>query len=481
MIWKRLFFLLSAGILAFTLVTVTTSSSSPARATSGPVFTVMNTSESPPDGVYFRDLPDWNTSRTYGLGVFMNEQVQLQCSASGPAVGPYNDQLWYYVLNVSRPVNYDGQPNQGMVSAHYINDGQLANVVDAGVPACVNNQPPASTPSPVVSLAQGPAAPAGYRYAMTLSGFPANTGVSVTCYDSVSPGGFYTFSLGTDSSGHAFTQDYCYSGDGPDHWVLAGGVQSNHVAWGGTTGGPGPIPNPTPPPGGDPRPSGDITFPPLQPNASYVLPPKPRDTSLAHRALNQSILLQMQGVLASWAQLGYSHAWGNGKHYLDHSGTARWFSMSELDKQLPGFRGQYQYWLTQNLTIALPVLRSTPSTDGKIVSFDTAGTTQNWAGYNANNYQSDLHWALGHFFVRMRGRTWVGPVDGTGDRPVVIQYRSFMYDIYNFDKTSKFYEFETLAHAGWASEFLERGESPTITVTTTLRALNIGNVVVQFN
>lgn len=86
---------------------------------------------------------------------------------------------------------------------------------------------------PTVSLAQGPAAPQGYRYAVTLSGFSPNASVSVSCRDSVDPGGFYTFGLGTDGGGNASTAAYCYSGDGPDHWVVANGVESNHVAWGG--------------------------------------------------------------------------------------------------------------------------------------------------------------------------------------------------------------------------------------------------------
>jgi hypothetical protein len=94
-----------------------------------------------------------------------------------------------------------------------------------------------STPSnPKVILTQGPAVSSGvYRYAVTLSGFPANATVSVECYDSVSPSGFYHFSLATDASGNGFTQSQCYSGDGPDHWVVANGVTSNHVQWGGTT------------------------------------------------------------------------------------------------------------------------------------------------------------------------------------------------------------------------------------------------------
>jgi hypothetical protein len=101
---------------------------------------------------------------------------------------------------------------------------------------------PGAAPPPAVGLAQGPAAPQGYRYAITLSGFAANTSVSVSCRDSVDPGGFYTFGLGTDGGGNASTASYCYSGDGPDHWVVAGGVESNHVTWGGGT------PPPPPPP-----------------------------------------------------------------------------------------------------------------------------------------------------------------------------------------------------------------------------------------
>ncbi|HEX6687958.1 MAG TPA: hypothetical protein VF085_04750 [Solirubrobacterales bacterium] len=91
---------------------------------------------------------------------------------------------------------------------------------------------PGAPGSAQVSLAQGPAAPAGYRYAISLSGFAANTAIPITCYDSVDPGGFYNFSLTTDGTGRASTASYCYSGDGPDHWVVAGGVQSNHVSWG---------------------------------------------------------------------------------------------------------------------------------------------------------------------------------------------------------------------------------------------------------
>jgi hypothetical protein len=102
----------------------------------GPVFTVMNTSETPPDGVWFRNSPhEGDTSRITGLGVYMNERVELRCYAFGDAVGPYADRLWYYSVNVSRPTNA-GQPNRGYLNAHFINDGKVANEVDGGVPAC---------------------------------------------------------------------------------------------------------------------------------------------------------------------------------------------------------------------------------------------------------------------------------------------------------------------------------------------------------
>jgi hypothetical protein len=97
-----------------------------------------------------------------------------------------------------------------------------------------------------VSLGQGPVAPKGYRYAIRLSGFAAGTGVSVSCHDSVDPGGFFTFTLTTDGAGNASTESQCYSADGPDHWIVAGGVESNHVSW--TMGGAPPPPPPPPPP-----------------------------------------------------------------------------------------------------------------------------------------------------------------------------------------------------------------------------------------
>lgn len=98
----------------------------------------------------------------------------------------------------------------------------------------VPTSPVTPAPARAVKLARGPVAPAGYRYAISLIGFPSGSGVSVSCRDSVDPRGFFTFTMSTDASGAAFTQSQCYSGDGPDHWVVASGVESNHVSWGAT-------------------------------------------------------------------------------------------------------------------------------------------------------------------------------------------------------------------------------------------------------
>jgi hypothetical protein len=108
----------------------------PAPGGAHPVFTVMNTSETPPDGVWFRSSPHTgDTDRVTGHGVYMGEQVQLQCYGFGDAVGPYSDSLWYYVVDVSRPTNA-GVSNSGWLNAHYINDGLVANQIDSGVTPC---------------------------------------------------------------------------------------------------------------------------------------------------------------------------------------------------------------------------------------------------------------------------------------------------------------------------------------------------------
>jgi len=106
-------------------------------------------------------------------------------------------------------------------------------------------QPSGGQPAnPRIQLSQGGAAPQGYWYSVTLSGFTPGSRVTVACHDSVDRN-FHTqtFTIGAD--GRASDTTLCYSADGPDHWVTGGGVESNHVTWGG-----GAPPPPPPPAGG---------------------------------------------------------------------------------------------------------------------------------------------------------------------------------------------------------------------------------------
>lgn len=106
-------------------------------------------------------------------------------------------------------------------------------------------QPSAGQPAgPRIQLSRGGAAPQGYWYSVTLSGFAAGLRVTVACHDSVDRS-FHSQTLTIGADGRATDTTLCYSADGPDHWVTGGGVESNHVQWGG-----GAQP-PPPPPAGD--------------------------------------------------------------------------------------------------------------------------------------------------------------------------------------------------------------------------------------
>lgn len=157
----------------------------------GPIFTVMNTNETPPDGVYFRNSPHTSdTSKTPGIGVFAGEQVQLLCFGFGDAVGPYGDELWYDVRNTTRPTS-SGASNIGWLNAHYINDGTGANQIDAGVPVCAgySSTPPGSEPTPTP-----PSPPAPTTYAETTGG------VAHTWTDYSDAGGTQGPSIGSNAT-----------------------------------------------------------------------------------------------------------------------------------------------------------------------------------------------------------------------------------------------------------------------------------------
>jgi TIR domain len=110
---------------------------------SGTLYTVKNTSEELPDGVYFRqslqiDPGQPTPTPIYGFGVFKADAIQISCWAWSDDVS--NDKIWYYVYNVTRQT-VAGRENRGWISAHYVNDGMTANHPTPGIPPCGNPLP----------------------------------------------------------------------------------------------------------------------------------------------------------------------------------------------------------------------------------------------------------------------------------------------------------------------------------------------------
>jgi hypothetical protein len=177
-----------------------------------------------------------NAGGTQGPSIASNTTVAIACRLTGFAVADGNT-WWYQVAsspwNSTYYASADAFYNNGATSGSLVG----TPLVDSAVPVCGSSSPPSTASAQTVSLSQGPVAPAGYRYAISLGGFAPNASVNVTCMDSADPGGFYSFSLKTNGSGSASTSSYCYSGQGPNHWVVAGGVQSNIVVWGSSSGG----------------------------------------------------------------------------------------------------------------------------------------------------------------------------------------------------------------------------------------------------
>lgn len=149
------------GVVALAVSAIVTLLCSTGAFADTPSFQVMNTSETPPDGVWFRNSPHTaDTDRVTGLGVYANEWVQLICYDWGDSVGPYNDSLWYFTKNQTRPT-VGSRENSGYLNAHYINDQKKANEVDAGVPQCGSSTSPATSgPAPTgPPISTGPTTP----------------------------------------------------------------------------------------------------------------------------------------------------------------------------------------------------------------------------------------------------------------------------------------------------------------------------------
>ena len=139
LLYRRIFIMLAALILIGMMFGLQSPVASATSATTFPVFSVMNTSETSPDGVWFRNSARISdTDKVDGHGVYAGDSVQLMCYVYGEVVGNANNSLWYFVTNITRPTVYKtGAPNVGYLNAHYINDGMQANQTDAGVSQCL--------------------------------------------------------------------------------------------------------------------------------------------------------------------------------------------------------------------------------------------------------------------------------------------------------------------------------------------------------
>ena len=115
-----------------------------AHAAAAFVFPVMNTSETQPDGVFFRNSATNNdTDRVTGHGVYASNTIQVFCYTYGEQTGPYKTTVWYFAKNVTRPtvgnpaVQDNAVPNVGYINSHYVNDHMTGNKPYPGIPACL--------------------------------------------------------------------------------------------------------------------------------------------------------------------------------------------------------------------------------------------------------------------------------------------------------------------------------------------------------
>ncbi len=198
--------------------------------------------------------------------------VQVTCKVYDPSIASVSpDGYWYLIASAPWNNQYYAAANTFMNGDPW--NGPYTHNTDWNVPDCgqtpPTTQPPPTTspptttspavPQPSVNLTQGPLAPFGYAYSISLASFPADTSIEIDCFDSVSNSGdgFYQFTLTTDAGGNATTASYCYSADGPEHWVTANGYSSNIVTWSG-----GGLPTTTSAPSSPPSTSPSATAPP---------------------------------------------------------------------------------------------------------------------------------------------------------------------------------------------------------------------------
>jgi hypothetical protein len=184
-----------------------------------------------------------------------------------------------------------------------------------------------------------------------------------------------------------------------------------------------------------------------------------------------SIHDEMTGLLSLCATAGFDNCARAGRHYLGASGTPITVSVARLYQDVPGFQELLQSWLQTRVASALRGLRGTPPDRSASATWDSGGAAREWGSFDAAGDSGDWHYTLGRFWARMTGDVWIGPAGPGGDRPVRIRYRSFVWDIYNFNAGSLFQDLEDLAKAGIAADFLITGASKTEVINTSLSVL----------
>jgi len=396
--------------------------------------------------------------------------VQITCAVTGFRVADGN--TWWYQIaqapwNNAFYVSADAFYNNGRTSGSLLG----TPFVDPAVPICGSASPPPPV-SPSVSLAQGPVAPAGFRYAINLDHFAANRVVTVSCYDTVSPNGFYSFTMTTDGAGHAFTQGQCYSSDGPDHWVVAGGVQSNHAAWGGPSGGGG---GGTPPPGGGGVPPGGACAVAASPSGNLAVrapsrQPSPRP-SYRKYAGQVADVTQAGLAVAYFGARGYTVSQSLASYYLGTVGAPQSISMGDLIWQERPLWAVLENNLRSGAQGALGALKSgTSACSSASRPFDSG-----WMQYTAT--KGDWANALHTFSVNVKGVVWIGPADASGVRQVRLQYRVSMFDVYDFDNSSyRTSIFNRLYNHGLAAQFLVTGSGLTRYENGTTSTVNFSSI-----
>ena len=241
------------------------------------------------------------------------------------------------------------------------------------------------------------------------------------------------------------------------------------------------------PPRTVPPPTGDIPFPKFSyatcgsvssDDGSCLLPPQPPPAQ-STRDQHASAYDEMTGLLRLCGLAGFANCTRAGQHYLSASGTPLTVSVAGVYLDLPGFRVQLQSWLRASVAAALHGLRNTPPGRSASVTWDSGGAARAWGSFDSDDTNSDWHYTLGRFWARMAGDAWIGPVGPGGDRPVRIRYRSFLWDIYNFNAGSRFGNLEDLAKAGMAADFLVTGASKTEVISTTLTSIRPGSLVAR--